>query len=144
LGCERAHLILGFISNRGNYCDTSHIQECHCAVFRSERGSLNRKKKKNKKKKFIKSFKQSKRGSEEFNLPLACMSLYSPCLVAEKMGEGKIESCGFEDTPEIDNSIQNHPLSTSNGNRDRGREAARLGTARESSQECKRRRKSEN
>jgi hypothetical protein len=63
------------------------------------------------------------------------MSSYSPCLVAEKMGEGKIESCGFEDTPEIDNCIQNHPLSTSNGNRDRGREAARLGTARESRQE---------
>ncbi|KAJ6974266.1 hypothetical protein NC653_030379 [Populus alba x Populus x berolinensis] len=54
----------------------------------------------------------------------------NPCLVAEKMGEGKIESCGFEDTPEIDYSIQNHPLSTSNGNRDREREAARLGTAR--------------
>lgn len=74
---------------------------------------------------FIKSFKQSKSGSEEFNEPLACMSLYSPCLVAEKMGEGKIESCGFEDAPEIDYSKQNHPLSTSSGNRDREREAAR-------------------
>ncbi|KAJ6883439.1 hypothetical protein NC652_030617 [Populus alba x Populus x berolinensis] len=51
------------------------------------------------------------------------------------MGEGKIESCGFEDTPEIDSSIQNHPLSTSNGSRDREREAARLGTAREARQE---------
>jgi hypothetical protein len=60
LGCERAHLILGFISNRGNYCDTSHIQECHCAVFRSERGSLNRKKKKTKNKNLSKALNRVK------------------------------------------------------------------------------------
>ncbi|KAJ6434485.1 hypothetical protein OIU84_018075 [Salix udensis] len=42
------------------------------------------------------------------------------------MGEGKIESCASEDTPEIDYSIENHPLSTSCENEDCESEAARL------------------